>query len=103
MNRFEAILSKALLLALPLGVATVAGAPRDAQAQIVVAPPPPPAGYIATYQPEYYEGRPVYLYNGRWFYRDVHGWNYYRTEPWYLHGRRAHWAERGRWRYHYHR
>ena|SRR5579859_7180676 len=68
----------------------------------VVAPPPPPDAYVATVAPEYYEGRPVYLYNNYWYFRDEHGaWQYYRHEPEYLRGRRDHWRERGR--YHYHR
>lgn len=28
-----------------------------------------------------YDGRTVYLYNGRWFYRDDTGWKYYAKEP----------------------
>ncbi len=47
-----------------------------------------------------YEGRAVYFYNNNWYYRDAHGWNYYHTEPAYLHDRRAHVTVN---RYHYHR
>jgi hypothetical protein len=91
-----------IALALVIGcAAVVVGAPREAHAQYV-APPPPPSAYIATTQPEYYEGRPVYFYNGNWYYRDDHGWNYYRSEPAYLRDRRAHWNDNDR-RYHYHR
>jgi hypothetical protein len=100
MNRAKAILSKAILLAMPLGVCAVAGVPGEAHAQYV-APPAPPAAYIATVQPEYFEGRPVYWYNNSWYYRDGGAWNYYRTEPGALRDRRANWGARAR--YHYHR
>jgi len=100
MNRTKAIVAKAFILAMPLGAAFVAGTPGDAQAQYV-APPAPPDDYIATAQPEYYEGRPVYYYNNSWYYRDTHGaWSYYRSEPAYLRDRRAHWGANDR-RYHY--
>jgi hypothetical protein len=49
----------------------------------------PPDSYIATAQPFYYEGRPAYFYNNRWFYRDGARWNYYRSEPAVLGGYRA--------------
>ncbi|MGD0675808.1 MAG: hypothetical protein ABSC94_10345 [Polyangiaceae bacterium] len=101
MNRAQSTLSLALALVLELGGAAWLGGNGDARAQ-GVAPPPPPPAYIATVQPEYYEGRPVYFYGGNWYYRDAHGWNYYRREPAYLHERRAHWGEDRR-RYHYHR
>ena len=99
MNRTQSILSKAFIAALPLGAALVLAAPGEARAQYI-APPPPPSAYIATAQPEYYEGRAVYFYNNNWYYRDAHGWNYYHTEPAYLHDRRAHVTVN---RYHYHR
>jgi len=102
MNRTRAILFKAFLLATPLGAAVAVGAPGEARAQYV-APPEPPAAYIATTQPEYFEGRPVYFYGGQWYYRDAHGWNFYRNEPAYLRDRRAHWNEGNRGRYHYRR
>jgi hypothetical protein len=101
MNRPKAILSRTLLLAVPLGVGAVVGAPGKAQAQYVAPPAPPSPAYIATVQPEYFEGRPVYLYNNNWYYRDEHGWNYYRTEPAFLRDRRGSWGNRPR--YHYHR
>jgi hypothetical protein len=75
-------------------------APPPPQGQYAPAPPPPPDAYIATTQPEYYEGRPVYWYNGNWYYRDEHGaWNYYRTEPAYLRDRRAHATDHRRYQY----
>ena len=101
MNRAKAIFFRAFLLTLPLGAAFAIGAPGDAQAQEVYIAPPPPA-YIATVQPEYYEGHPVYFYNGNWHYRDGAGhWAYYHGEPAYLHDRRGHWEEHRR--YHYYR
>ena len=101
MNRTKAILSTVFIAIIPLSVAVGVCAPRDAQAQYI-APPPPPDAYIASTEPEYFEGRPVYFYNGNWYYRDEHGWNYYHTEPPYLHERRSHWSDHDR-RYHYHR
>jgi hypothetical protein len=100
MNRLQSIVSKAFLVALPVGAAIVAGTPGEARAQYV-APPAPPAAYIATMAPEYYEGRAVYFYNGSWYFRDARGWNYYHAEPAYLRDRRAHWGNDRR--YHYHR
>jgi hypothetical protein len=98
MNR--AILSRALLFTLPLGAALAIGGASDAQAQEVYIGPPP-AAYIATVQPEYYEGHPVYFYNGYWHYREGGRWAYYHGEPPYLHDRRGHWEEHAR--YHYYR
>ena len=94
----------ALSLLVPLAI-SLAGA-RDAGAQVGVSvevtPPEadvvvaPPAAYIATTEPEYFEGRPVYFYNNYWYYRDGYGrWSYYRSEPAYLRGRREHWGWRG--------
>jgi hypothetical protein len=100
MKPIAAFVSRALMVALPFGAALAASAPGDAQAQYI-APPAPPAAYIATVSPEYFEGRPVYFWNNQWYYRDAHGWNFYRNEPGYLHDRRGHWNERVR--YHYHR
>ncbi len=86
------ILSKALVLSLPIATAVGLGAAGDAQAQVVyVAPPAPPAAYIAVNPPIFYEGRPVYWYGSNWYYRDGRGnWNYYRHEPAYLHDHRTH-------------
>ncbi len=100
MNRARAILSKAILLGIPLGAGAIVGIPGEAQAQYV-APPAPPDAYIATAQPEYFEGHPVYWYNNSWYYRNGGAWNYYRTEPGALRDRRANWGARAR--YHYHR
>jgi hypothetical protein len=103
------IISKALAFVIPAAIAF--GSAGEARAQIVVTVAPP-AAYIASAQPEYFEGRPVYWYNNSWYYRDHGRWSYYRSEPGYLHERRAHWAPAprrdyrgGNWggRYHYHR
>jgi hypothetical protein len=111
MNRIRTMLSKTLAFAVPIAaLAALGSAPAHAQdgppppppGPVADAPPPPPPAYVATVQPEYYEGRPVYWYNGNWYFHDANGaWNYYRTEPGYLHERRGHWAEHAR--YHYYR
>jgi hypothetical protein len=99
MIRARSILSKMLLLAVPLAAAILFGAPSTAQAQEVY----PPDAYIAITPPEYYQGRPVYYYHNNWFYRGEHGrWNRYRSEPGYLrdrrtHGGAGHGGERGRY------
>lgn len=106
MHGAKAISLKVSLLA-AIGAAVVTAlASREARAQVVVvAPPvvfaPPPPAFVATFQPEYFEGRPVYWYHNNWYYRGEHGWSYYRSEPRYLHDRRAHWVEHPH--YHYHR
>jgi len=110
MNRANAFVTKAFLPVIALGAAVVLGAPREAGAQYpYVAPPPPPApAYVATTQPEYFEGRPVYFYNGNWYYQDEHGWKYYRHEPPVLRERREQWEHGDKdkdhdRRYHYRR
>jgi hypothetical protein len=98
MTRALSIVSNVLAVAIPIGFGLAIGVPGDAQAQY--APPPPPAAYVATSQPEHFEGRPVYWYYGNWYYRDEHGWNSFRNEPPYLRERRAGWANRPRYPYH---
>jgi len=100
MNRAKAILSRAFLLTLLLGVGAIVSAPREAQAQVRIYWPPSPV-FVATTQPEYYEDRPVYYHHNNWYYHDHRGWNYYRSEPRYLHDRRESWGNRGRYRYHH--
>jgi hypothetical protein len=101
MNRIVSILSKALVVMVPAGMAVGVVGDHDALAQVVyVAPPAPPAAYIAVNPPEYYQGHAAYLYNNNWYYRDAHGqWSYYRHEPAYLHERRAHWQARRQYHY----
>ena len=77
--------------ALALVIAIALGSSTEARAQIAITFAPP-AAYIATSQPEYFEGRPVYWYNNNWYYRDHGRWSYYRREPVYLRDRRAHWT-----------
>ena len=89
MNRIASLLFPALVA----GAISFA-APTAADAQISVSIGAyPPAAYIATSQPEYFEGRPVYYYNNSWYYRDHGRWSYYRAEPRYLQERRSHWVE----------
>jgi hypothetical protein len=95
MKRASTILSRALLFSIPLSAALAMGAPGEALAQGY-----PPPEYIATQQPEYFEGRPVYYYGGTWYYRDRGAWSYYHGEPAYLRDRRSHWDEHRRYRYH---
>ncbi|MFS8067898.1 MAG: hypothetical protein ACMG6S_16165 [Byssovorax sp.] len=44
---------------------------------------------IRTYPQTQYEGRPVYFYRDRWYYRDGGRWQYYRQEPATLHRHRT--------------
>ena len=44
----------------------------------------PPSAYIATTEPAYFEGRPVYWYGGYWYYRDGRAGRHYAAEPHYL-------------------
>lgn len=90
-------MSKVLTLVTALSLAL--GSSTEARAQVVVTIAPP-AAYIATSQPEYFEGRPVYYYNNNWYYRDHGRWSYYRREPVYLRDRRAHWAPARRVEHH---
>ena len=57
----------------------------------------PPASTIATVEPVYYGGRPVYFYNDHWYYRNGGGWAYYRSEPGFLRDRRGWYAPGGRY------
>jgi hypothetical protein len=86
-------MSKAITLVIAIALAL--GSSTEARAQIVVTFAPP-AAYIATSQPEYFGGRPVYWYNNNWYFRDHGRWSYYRQEPVYLSNRRAHWAQEHR-------
>lgn len=40
-----------------------------------------PVADIEVYPQTVYEGRTVYLYNDRWYYRQGSSWRYYRQEP----------------------
>ncbi len=41
----------------------------------------PPVADIQVYPSTVYDGRTVYLYNDRWYYREGPRWRYYRQEP----------------------
>lgn len=70
----------ALIAATTAGVAcTVTTTSEPAYAEVETAPP-----NIETYPTTVYEGRPVYYYNDRWYYRNGSRWAYYRREPDYL-------------------
>lgn len=56
------------------------GSPSVASAQVYVVVQTAPA-HIEEYPSTYYEGRPVYWYEGHWYYRRGPGWAYYREEP----------------------
>jgi len=43
--------------------------------------PAPPVPNIQLYPSTVYAGRPVYLYDNRWYYREGQRWRYYRQEP----------------------
>ena len=48
----------------------------------------PSETYVSTTEPVSYEGRPVYLYRDRWYFRDGRGWRHYSNEPRVLRERR---------------
>jgi len=61
----------------------VAGSlPAAAQVEVQIGIPPP--AFIATSEPVYFEGRPNYWYNGRWYYREGRAWRWRHEEPAYL-------------------
>ena len=55
----------------------------------------PPPAFVASAYPVYYEGRPAYWYNNRWYFRSGGGWGYYRNEPHYLYEHRGYVPARG--------
>ncbi len=72
--------------------ASLWAAPVLAQVQVHIGIPvvvPPPPAFVATAVPVYYEGRPTYFYQGRWYYRDGRGWRHFRDEPAYLYNYRV--------------
>ena len=77
MTRMSTKILPAVLIASCLGAV-----PASAGVRITVVLPPPE--FIATETPVYYEGRPVYLYRGQWFYREGREWRHYRGEPSHL-------------------
>ncbi len=49
----------------------------------------PSDAFVATEEPVYYDGMPVYFWGGLWYYRTLNGWGYYPREPPYLQQYRA--------------
>jgi hypothetical protein len=49
----------------------------------------PPSAFLGSTAPTYYEGRPAWYYNDRWYFRSGTGWAYYRSEPAYLYRART--------------
>ena len=56
------------------------GSPSVASAQFYVEVHTAPS-HIEEYPSTSYDGRPVYWYDGHWYYRRGPGWAYYRDEP----------------------
>lgn len=76
---------RALIAAIAFG--TIAAATAGCEVGLVGEPGPayyddyPPDAYVATTEPVYYEGRPVYWYRDRWYYREGRAWRHYEREP----------------------
>jgi hypothetical protein len=81
------ISSFARAAAIPVAIATSAGALAGCTAE--VAPAVAPVGYYDSYPYTVYEGRTVYYVNGRWTYPDGNRWYYYRHAPPALERRRT--------------
>ena len=79
-------LKAAALGVMVCGTVSVTGCSGEVYAEPAYYPPP---GYLATAAPVYYEGRPAYYYNDRWYFRSGGGWGYYRSEPGYLYNHRT--------------
>ena len=97
MNRSNSSVLRALLVTLPLAGSAAVLESGEASAQDSRSPP---AAFIATTSPAYFDGRPVYWWDGFWFYRDDHRWNFYRDEPLPLRVIRGDWGHRARYLYH---
>ena len=65
-------------------VAEVEPATPVGYAEVTYAPMPVAEMDIESYPHTWYESRPVYLVNGRWWYRDGSRWAYYVREPMHL-------------------
>jgi len=81
MNSTSTWLKAAAFGVMVWGTTAAAGCSAEVVAEPAYYPPP---GYLATVAPTYYEGRPAYYYNDRWYFRSGAGWGYYRSEPSYL-------------------
>ena len=58
---------------------------------------------VQIYPQTQYEGRPVYLYRNRWYYRNGNRWQYYRREPQVLQRQRTYVKQAPPARREYHR
>jgi hypothetical protein len=80
-------LKAAALSIMVWGATAATGCAAELDAEPAYYPPP---AYIATASPVYYQGRPAYYYNSRWYFRgNGGGWGYYRSEPSYLYQQRT--------------
>jgi hypothetical protein len=86
MNATSTWLRAAALGVMVWGTTAASGCAAEVVAEPTYYPPP---GFIATTAPVYYEGRPAYFYNDRWYFRSGGGWGYYRSEPHYLYNQRT--------------
>ncbi len=95
MNRVQKLVLNVLAAgSLVVGAGALTGCYGEAEGPAYY---PPPAAYIATAQPVYYGGRPVYYYGNRWYYREGARWGYYHSEPGYLAARRGYAPPARRW------
>jgi len=86
MNSTSTWLKAAALGVMVWGSVAVSGCAAEVRAEPAYYPPP---GFLATASPVYYEGRPAFYYNERWYFRSGGGWGYYRSEPGYLYNHRT--------------
>jgi hypothetical protein len=86
MNSTSTWLKAAALGVMVWGATAATGCSAEVTAEPAYYPPP---GFVATANPVYYEGRPAYYYNSRWYFRSGGGWGYYRSEPGYLYRNRT--------------
>jgi hypothetical protein len=74
-----------IALAIPLAIGGCAASVEPeapvGYTQVTYAPIPVADSTIESYPHTWYENRPVYLVNGRWWYRDGSRWAYYTREP----------------------
>ena len=79
-------LRAALLGVMVWGTTAASGCSAEVVAEPAYYPPP---AWLAENAPVYYEGRPAYFYNERWYFQTAGGWSYYRSEPRYLYNQRT--------------
>jgi hypothetical protein len=76
------------------GVTAASGCAAEVVAEPAYYPPPT---FVAGTTPVYFEGRPAWYYNDRWYFRSGGGWGYYRSEPAYLRQQRAYGPPANAW------